>query len=156
MIYKTRHAWAFLIPAVLFLLIFSIIPIFWVIYLGFTDYNVFTSPEWVGIQNYQELFNDPKFWGALKNTFFYWVLVTPAITIFSLLLAVLVNQKLVGIKLYQLAYYFPFLVSVVITALLWKWMFATDGMFNYFFSLVGIDPIKWLTSQSTAMIEVGS
>lgn len=154
MIYKTRHAWAFLLPAILFLLIFSIIPIFWVIYLGFTDYNVFTSPDWIGIGNYQELFNDPKFWGALKNTIFYWVLVTPGITIISLLLAVLVNQKLVGIKLYQLAYYFPFLVSVVITALLWKWMFATDGMFNYFFSLIGIDPIKWLTSQSTAMISV--
>ena len=65
-------------------------------------------------------------------------MVTPAITILSLLLAILVNQKLKAIKAYQLAYYFPFLVSVVITALLWKWMFATDGMFNYFFSLIGI------------------
>jgi ABC-type sugar transport system permease subunit len=154
MIYKTRHAWFFLFPAILLLLIFSIIPIFWVIYLGFTDYNVFTPPEWIGTQNYETLFKDPKFWGALKNTILYWVLVTPAITIFSLLLAILVNQKLVAIKVYQLSYYFPFLVSVVITALLWKWMFATDGMFNFFFSLIGVGPIKWLTGQSTAMISV--
>ena len=69
MIYKTRHAWTFLFPAILLLLVFSIIPIFWVIYLGFTDYNVFTPPSWVGIENYEKLFNDPKFWAALKIQF---------------------------------------------------------------------------------------
>src|SRR5690625_2713844 len=152
--YKTRHAWAFLLPAVILLLIFSIIPIFWVIYLGFTDYNVFTPAEFNGVENYKKLFTDPRFKKALGNTLYYWVLVTPGITISSLLLAVLVNQKLVGIQLYRLAYYFPFLVSVVITALLWKWMFATDGIFNYVFSLIGIGPIKWLTSENISMISV--
>jgi len=152
--YKTRHAWYFLMPAILLLLVFSLIPIFWVIYLGFTDYNVFTAPQWVGIENFQKLFSDDKFLKALWNTIYYWILVTPAITILSLLLAVLVNQKLKGIKLYRLAYYFPILVSVVITALLWKWMFATDGLFNYVFSLIGLGPVPWLTSESTSMISV--
>lgn len=152
--YKTRHAWAFILPALILLLIFSIIPIFWVIYLGFTDYNVFSPPEWNGVENYKKLFSDPRFIKALKNTIYYWVLVTPAITISSLFLAVLVNQKLIGIKLYRLAYYFPVLVSVVITALLWKWMFATDGIFNYVLSVIGLGPIKWLTSESTSMISV--
>ena len=152
--YKTRHAWAFLLPAIIFLIIFSIIPIFWVIYLGFTDYNVFSPAQWVGLENFEKLFNDPKFWKALRNTVFYWALVTPAITIASLLIAVLVNQQLVGIKLYRLAYYFPVLVSVVITALLWKWMFATDGVFNFVFSLIGLGPVPWLTSESMAMISV--
>lgn len=152
--YKTRHAWAFLLPAVVLLLVFSIIPIFWVIYLGFTDYNIFSPPEWIGTENFEKLFSDPKFKKALGNTFYYWILVTPAITILSLFLAVLVNQKLIGIKLYRLAYYFPVLVSVVITALLWKWMFATDGMFNYLLSLIGLGPVKWLTSESTSMISV--
>ena len=153
-LYKTRHAWAFLLPAIIFLMIFSIIPIFWVIYLGFTDYNVFSPAQWVGLENFEKLFNDPKFWKALRNTVYYWALVTPAITIASLLLAVLVNQQLIGIKLYRLAYYFPVLVSVVITALLWKWMFATDGVFNFVFSLIGLGPVPWLTSESTAMISV--
>ncbi|KMK75134.1 carbohydrate ABC transporter permease [Alkalihalobacillus pseudalcaliphilus] len=154
MIYRAWHAWLFLLPALLLLLVFSIIPIFWVIYLGFTDYNVFSPPQWVGIENFQALFGDSKFWTALKNTFLYWILVTPAITIFSLFLAVLVNQKLVGIKLYRLSFYFPVLVSVVITALLWKWMFATDGIFNFLFSLIGVGPVSWLTSSSMAMISV--
>ncbi|MFD2131380.1 carbohydrate ABC transporter permease [Pseudogracilibacillus auburnensis] len=154
MIYKTRHAWAFLLPAIILLMVFSIIPIIWVIYLGFTSYNVFQPAQWVGLENYQTLLSDDKFWHALKNTMFYWILVTPAITIVSLLLAVLVNQQLKGIKLYRLAFYFPVLVSVVVTALLWKWMFATDGIFNYFFELIGIGSIKWLTSPSMAMISV--
>lgn len=152
--YKTRHAWAFLTPAILLLMIFSIIPILWVIYLSFTDYNVFQPAQWVGVENYQKLFQDDKFWKALKNTIFYWLLVTPGLTIFPLLLAVLVNQKLVGIKLYRLTYYFPVLVSVVITAVLWKWMFATDGLFNFVLSWVGIGPVAWLTDESTAMISI--
>lgn len=154
MIYKTRHALAFLFPAILLLLVFSIIPIIWVIYLGFTDYNVFQPAKWVGLENYKKVFSDAKFWQSLKNTFYYWILVTPAITFLSLILAVLVNQQLKGIKLYRLAFYFPILVSVVVTALLWKWMFATDGILNYVLSIIGIGPIKWLTSTSTSMISV--
>ncbi|MGP4073942.1 carbohydrate ABC transporter permease [Piscibacillus sp. B03] len=152
--YKQRHAWLFLSPAMILLLVFSIIPIFWVIYLSFTDYNVFTPPEWVGAENYAKLMEDGKFWQAFRNTFLYWIMVTPAITILSLILAVLVNQKLRAIKVYRLAFYFPVLVSVVITALLWKWMFASDGLFNYILGILNIGPIPWLTSPSTSMISI--
>lgn len=152
--YKQRHAWMFLSPALILLMIFSIIPIIWVIYLSFTDYNVFTPPDWVGFENYSKLVNDDSFWNAFKNTFFYWVLVTPAITILSLILAILVNQKLRFIKAYRLAFYFPVLVSVVVTALLWKWMFAGDGLFNYILGIFNIDPLPWLTSPDTSMISV--
>lgn len=152
--YKQRHAWMFLSPALILLMIFSIIPIIWVIYLSFTDYNVFTPPDWVGFENYSKLVNDDSFWNAFKNTFFYWILVTPAITILSLILAILVNQKLRFIKAYRLAFYFPVLVSVVVTALLWKWMFAGDGLFNYILGIFNIDPLPWLTSPDTSMISV--
>nr|WP_289037160.1 sugar ABC transporter permease [uncultured Allobacillus sp.] len=152
--YKERHAWLFLSPAAILLLLFSLIPIGWVIYLSFTSYNVFTPPEFVGLENYKTAFEDGDFWKALKNTFFYWIMVTPAITVISLLLAILVNQKLMGIKMYRLAFYFPVLVSVVITALLWKWMFASEGLLNYLISLIGIDAIPWLTSENTAMISI--
>lgn len=152
--YKQRHAWIFLSPALILLFVFSILPIFWVFFLSFTDYNVFTPPEWVGLKNYSKLIHDETFWNAFKNTFYYWILVTPSITILSLILAILVNQKLRAIKAFRLAYYFPVLVSVVITALLWKWVFASDGLLNSILSMFGLGPVPWLTSPDTSMISI--
>ncbi|HBG76378.1 MAG TPA: lactose ABC transporter permease, partial [Clostridiales bacterium] len=80
-----------------------------------------------------------------------WVLVTPALSILSIFLAVLVNRKMKGVSVYRLIYYFPVLVSVVVTAMLWKWMFQEDGIMNYLLSIFNIAPAKWLTSKSMVM-----
>jgi ABC-type sugar transport system permease subunit len=87
----------------------------------------------------------------MRNTVFYWLLVTPALSIMAIFLAVLVNREIKGISIYRLIYYFPVLISVVVTAMLWKWMFQEDGIINYALSLIGISPVKWLTSKSTVM-----
>src|SRR5690625_2172480 len=93
-------------------MIFSIIPIFWVIYLGFTDYNVFSPGQWVRLETFEKLFNEPKFWTALRNSVFFWALVTQAISITSLLIARHVYQTLVGFKTSRLACNLSGLLSV--------------------------------------------
>lgn len=149
--YKTRHAWIFLAPTLLLLFTFSILPAIMAFVLSFSTYNVFQPINWIGIDNYITAFKDPYFWNAMKNTFIYWLLVTPALIILPIFIAILVNQALVGIKIYRLVYYFPVLVSVVVTAFLWQWMFQSDGIFNYILSLIGIEPVKWLTSRSMVL-----
>ncbi|WP_405082749.1 carbohydrate ABC transporter permease [Paenibacillus chitinolyticus] len=149
--YKTIHAWAFLAPAGILLLLFSIFPSAAALYLSFTSYNVFEPMEWVGLANYQTLMQDAEFWRAMFNTFYYWILVTPALVILPVFLAILVNQGLTGVKVFRLIYYFPALVSVVVTAFLWGWMFQSEGIFNYMLSLFGAEPVKWLTSKYFVM-----
>jgi len=152
--YKARHAWMFLAPAGVLLATFSLIPALAALVLSFTNYNVFQPVEWVGLDNFIKAFHDKKFWSALGNTFYYWILVTPALVVLPVFIAILVNQKLMGIKLYRLVYYFPALVSVVVTAILWNWMFASDGIFNYIISLININPINWLTSKEFVMVSL--
>ncbi|MFS0839101.1 carbohydrate ABC transporter permease [Paenibacillus sp. 1P03SA] len=149
--YKTIHAWAFLAPAGLLLLLFSILPAAAAFYLSFTSYNVFEPMEWIGLANYRSLLGDAQFWRAMFNTFYYWLLVTPALVILPVFLAILVNQTLTGVKVFRLIYYFPALVSVVVTAFLWSWMFQSEGILNYMLSLFGAEPVKWLTSKYFVM-----
>ncbi|WP_129723213.1 carbohydrate ABC transporter permease [Xylanivirga thermophila] len=146
--YKPRHAWMFLMIPGIFLIIFTLLPTIGAVGLSFTDYNVFTPSKWVGGQNYAKILHDAKFWSAIKNTIYYWILVTPALTIFSILLAVLVNRDVKGVSVYRLIYYFPVLISVVVTAMLWKWMFQEDGIINYLLHLFGVAPKAWLTSRN--------
>ena len=153
--YKSRHAWLFLTPALLLLSTFSIIPAIIAFFLSFTSYNVFMPLEWVGFDNYAAIFRDSEFWNAMKNTFYYWILVTPALVVLPVFLAVLVNRSLPGVKLFRLIYYFPVLISVVVTAYLWQWMFQSDGILNYVLGLFGIGPVSWLTSDKFVMPSLG-
>lgn len=152
--YKARHAWLFLFPTGILLTIFTLLPALAALGISFTNYNVFQPLEWVGLDNFKRAFTDSEFWNALRNTFYYWILVTPALVVLPVFLAILVNQKLMAIKLYRLVYYFPALVSVVITAILWNWLFASDGIFNYALSLIGINPVDWLTSKKYVMLSL--
>lgn len=149
--YKTHHAWLFLLLPGIFLLTFTFIPAVAALVLSFTNYNVFAPANFLGFQNYIELFHDAEFWNAMGNTISYWLMVTPALSILPIFLAVLVNREIKGISVYRLIYYFPVLVSVVVTGMLWKWMFQDDGIINYAVSFLGIPPVKWLTSKTTVL-----
>ncbi|WP_217586543.1 carbohydrate ABC transporter permease [Lentibacillus saliphilus] len=149
--YKTRHAWGFLSIPLLLLFVFTFIPAIAAFILSFTNYNVFQPIEWLGLDNYMRAFQDEKFINAMFNTVKYWLMVTPALVVVPIFVAVLVNQKLRGIKIFRLIFYFPVLVSVVVTALLWKWMFAQEGIINYFLSLIGFEGVGWLINSTTVL-----
>jgi putative chitobiose transport system permease protein len=138
-------------PALIIMLAFSIIPSFMALGLSFTDYNVFQKAQWVGLDNYRTILRTGEFWNVLRNTLSYWLLVTPVLVTVPVFVAALVNREMPGIKFYRLLFYFPVLVSVVITALIWGWMFQSNGILNYLLGLIGLGPVRWLTRRTTVL-----
>ncbi|MGW8252142.1 MAG: carbohydrate ABC transporter permease, partial [Anaerolineales bacterium] len=135
----------FLAPALIIIAIFLLYPIGAVIYYSFTEYNVVTPPEWVGIQNYRNLVSDDIFWQALKHSFIY-LLVTPALIILSTLLAIAVNRKLPGINAYRALFFIPVISGSIAVGIAWRMMLDTNGIINGFLLTIGLinEPVQWL------------
>jgi putative chitobiose transport system permease protein len=114
------------------------------------------SPTFSGWQNYITLWRDRTFWKVLENTLIYLIFVVPSLVILPLALAILVNQKLRGIKFFRAVYYFPVIVSVVVAGIAWKWVYAENGILNYFLSIISFQSIKipWLTDPKTAIFAI--
>ena len=145
----------FLIPAIAVLCVFFFIPFFQTLGLSFQDYsNNLYYPEFCGIRNYASIFKDDVFFKVLGNTFLFLLLVVPFLTVFPLFAAILINQKLRGINIYKVFIYLPVVVSVVVCAIAFKWLYAQDGVLNYFISLLGISPVGWLTDTRFSLTSV--
>ena len=159
---KVRHkkfSWTpylFLLPAIAGLCLTSFLPLLQAIYLSFTNYDFVGSPSFVGWQNYLELSRDRTFWKTLGNTLIYLIFAVPSLVILPLALAILVNQKLRSIKFFRAIYYFPVIVSVVVAGIAWKWVYAENGLLNYFLSIISWQSIKipWLTDPKTSIFAI--
>jgi putative chitobiose transport system permease protein len=134
----------------------SFLPVFQAIYLSFTNYDFVGSPEFIGWKNYLNLWKDQTFWRTLGNTLAYLIFAVPSLVILPLALAILVNQKLRSIKFFRAIYYFPVIVSVVVAGIAWKWVYAQNGILNYFLSTISFQDIKipWLTDPKTAIFAI--
>ena len=145
----------FLLPAIAVLLVFFFIPFFQTIGLSFFDYSTsLYNPSFNGIDNYIKLFKEPIFYQVMFNTFMYLVLAVPFLVIFPLFIAILINQKIRGITLYKILIYFPVIVSIVVAAIAFKWLYASEGVLNYILSLLHIEPIGWLVDTKWALFSV--
>ncbi len=145
----------FLFPAGIVLLIFFFIPFFQTIGLSFLDFsNSIYSPDFTGIKNYIEILHNPVFYKVMINTIIYLVVAVPILAIFPLFLAVLINQKIRGITLYKILIYLPVIVSIVVAAIAFKWLYAQDGILNYFMQLLHFQKIGWLTDPKYAIYSV--
>jgi multiple sugar transport system permease protein len=123
--------WCFLSPWIIGFILFGAGPIIASIFLSFTDYSLFNDPKWIGMDNYEELFNDPLIWKSLWNTFVYVLFAVPLGTAGSCLLAVLLNQKVKGIAIWRTIFYLPTIVSGVAMGVLWRWIFHPEvGLIN--------------------------
>ena len=144
--------WVFLAPTLFGLLFGSIGPVLAAIGISFSAWDVITPPKLIGLENYRNLLADPTFSKALVNTTYYVGVLVPVSTVFGLLLALLMNQKLRAITWYRTAYFLPVVSSTVAVALVWSWIYSKDfGLLNYFLRSVGIEPIAWLSSTRWAM-----
>ena len=123
--------------------------------LSFKDFSAdIYNPSWVGLDNYIKLFKAPEFYLVLLNTFIYLFGAVPILAVFPLILAVLINQKIKGITLYKVLIYLPVVVSIVVVAIAFKWLYAQQGILNYFVSIFGINAIGWLTDPRVAIYSV--
>ncbi|WP_257347433.1 carbohydrate ABC transporter permease [Pseudalkalibacillus decolorationis] len=146
----------FLLPGCAILGAFIFYPLLQAIWLSFTDYNMITQPEFIGTENYNELFKDDLFWKTLIQTIIYLIGVVPALIILPIFLAILVNQKIKGIGFFRSAYYIPVVTSWVVVGITWEWVYAEKGVLNYLLEVIGIinGPVHWLTSEQTALFSV--
>lgn len=121
--------------------------------LSFTAFDVARPPRFVGLDNYITAFTtDDRFLKSLQLTFVYAIASVPLALVGSLLLAVLLNQRLWGTALYRTFFFLPSLTPAVALAILWTWLLQPDvGLVNYLLSLVGITGPKWLGSTEWAM-----
>lgn len=124
---------ALISPWIVGFIIFTLFPLVYSLYLSFTDYSLFGSPQWVGIKNYVYLFTkDVEFWPSVRITLLYAIITLPIGVFGSLLVAMLLNRKIRGIGVFRTIYYLPAVLPDVAVALIWRWLFNSEsGLLNY-------------------------
>ena len=146
---------AFLAPSLLALLAFSIGPMVGTLWVSLQEWNLIRDAEFIGVDNFRELWHDDDAWRALRNTIYYLVGYLPLVVVGGLALAVLVNRKLRGVNLFRGLYFLPVVTSWVVVSLLWRWLLnPTDGVVNWLLGRVGIDGPGWWTDRTWAMPSV--
>lgn len=153
--YKKYVPYLFILPAAVILVLFFFIPFIETVVLSFRDYSTnLYSPNFVGLDNYVELLKSKEFYKVIWNTFLYVVGAVPILVTVPLVLAILINQKIRCLNLYKILIYLPVIISIVVVAIAFKWLYATQGILNYFAELFKISPIDWLTSPDVAIWSV--
>lgn len=150
-----RHdgvAHVFMTPWLLGFLLVTAVPLFASLYLAFTDYNILSTPEFTGLENFRRMVDDDQFWAAGGVTLRYVVVSVPLQLGFALLLAVTLDRGLRGLAFYRGAYYLPSLLGTsVAVAVLWRQVFGHSGLINQALALLGIEGESWLQNPSTAL-----
>ena len=140
------------------LIVLGIFPILMSLYISFTNYDMISRMQWVGLENYRILLtNDNLFWKSLGNTVYHVVIAVPLGILVGLALAFLLNNKLKGISVFRTMFYLPNVVSIVAMTLLWMWLFQPNfGLINQILSplydLFKMEPIGWYLDADTSKI----
>ncbi len=155
---NSKAAYLFLAPAISAIFIFFFLPVLAAFTISFTDFDIYTLGDWstlrfVGLKNYIKLIDDPLFWQALQNTFYYVVAAAPLSIAISLGAALLLNSKLIKYKgIFRLSYFMPVVTTLVAVAIVWRFIYHPKfGILNYILSFAGINPIDWLGDPVWAM-----
>src|SRR5688572_16226169 len=153
---EERAAYLFLLPWLLGLLAFWLIPIVGSLLLSFSEWNIIGDPEWVGLENYRDMIDDRTFWLSIRVTLKYLLLSVPLYILCGLLLSLVLNLKIRGINLFRTILFFPSVLSGVAVAVLWVALLNPDvGAVNELLRAIGIDdPPRWLDSPTWAVPSV--
>ena len=120
--------------------------------ISFFQWDVVTTPEFIGLENYASLLDDELFWKTMRNTVYYVVGSIPPGVVLALVLALALNQPLRGRVIFRTVYFLPVVSSTVAVAVLWGVLYNTEvGLLNYLLSLVGIAKVPWIASETWAM-----
>jgi multiple sugar transport system permease protein len=135
----------YILPAIVVLLSFRVLPIILAVRTSFFDWTMAGTGKFVYLQNYIRVLHDPVFWKSLLNTFWYILFSVPLMIAISLFIAVLLNQKIRGLGVYRTIYYLPVVTSIIAVSVVWKWIFNPDrGLLNYVLSWIHVSNIRWL------------
>ena len=145
----------FIAPAVIYIFIVTIIPMFMALPISFTDWTALTPKKnFIGLANYKRILTDKVFWKSMlvMSKFFLYV---PLVMGLGLLAAVLLNNKLRGMKFFRVLFYSPVVTSTIAIAILFDWFYQpTFGLFNHILRTLGLSGIGWINSPNTAVMSV--
>lgn len=150
---NTLVGWSFILPNFLGFLAFTLIPVMAAFVLAFMEWNSYSSPKWVGLENFQRMLGSDTFWIALRNTVAYTLGHVPLTLALALILALLLNRKLRGIGFFRVVIFFPYITSLVAVAVVWNMLFnPASGPINQFLEFVGVaNPPGWTASSDWAL-----
>jgi len=149
---RQLSGYLFISPWLIGFIVFALGPILLSLAMSFTRWSLLSAPQWIGVENYQQaLFQDPLVYTSLWNTAYYTLFSVPLGTLFSLLLALLLNQKLKGMRLFRTLFYLPSVTNLVAVSILWMWIFNPEfGLLNRGLALLGLSGPLWLQSETWA------
>ena len=144
--------WAFIFPTMLGLIVLNIIPIFQTIYQSFFKTGDFGSGNiFIGMENYIKMFGDAEVWQAVLNTFKYAIVEVPFSIAIALVLAVLLNRKMMGVSAYRTIFFLPMVAAPAAIAMVWRWLFNSEfGLLNHIFGT----SINWISDPAIAVFAI--
>lgn len=153
--FRRQTPYVYLAIPLLLLVVFFIVPVVMAFQMSMLDYGQdLYNPDFVGLANYTKLAESPLFWNSLGVTFLFVLGVVPAMCTLPMILAILVNGQLKGISVFRTLIYIPVIVSMVVVGIAWKWLYAYDGLINYFLTLLNLPKVGWLVSPDIAVYAV--
>ncbi|WP_344918856.1 sugar ABC transporter permease [Streptosporangium oxazolinicum] len=143
--------WLLIAPAVIYFVIFLLYPALAALYYSFTDWNLRTAPNWVGLANYTDLLFDdvkyPHFWKSIQVTLLYTVIAVPLTLGTALVQALLINAIRRGSNMFRLLLFLPVVTAEAAVGAIWRWLYDPQyGLVNTMIGLVGIPPQNWLNT----------
>ena len=147
---------AYLAPYIVGLVVFTAMPFLTSLYLSFTSYDLMSSPKWSGLANYERLFTrDRTFLKSLNVTLLYVFITVPLKLAFALFIAAILNYKLKFINFFRTAFYVPSILGGSIAiAVLWRYIFASEGLANMALGTVGLGPVDWFGDPTNALFTI--
>lgn len=147
----------YIAPWIIGLLVFQFYPFLSSLYYSFTDYNMVSTPKFIGLENYKKIFTaDPDFYQSLKVTGIYVLLAVPVKLAFALFIAMMLSAKLKGINFFRTVYYLPSILGgSVAISVLWRFLFMKEGVINNMLGYLHIGPVDWLGSPDVALYTLG-
>lgn len=147
----------YVLPSFILIMAFCIIPIFMSGYFSFTSYNIMTPPKFVGLENYERVFQDGYVADAAKNTLLYVLMTVPAQTILSLVFAAFLAYKMQNKTggFLRSVMFIPVIASAVTAGTIWRIILNTEGgLLNNILNFFHLDSVNWLGSTKTALISI--
>lgn len=150
---NTLIGWSFILPNFIGFALFTLVPVGAAFALAFLEWDAASSPEWVGLDNFERMLDDENFQVALTNTLFYAGGHIPLTLVASLALALVLNRKIRGVKFFRTVAFFPYITSLVAVAVVWNMLFnPTSGPVNQGLEALGVSSTPgWTTDTDWAM-----
>jgi multiple sugar transport system permease protein len=146
------YAYLFVGPSLLGVVAFLLLPMVIVLVLSFFHWELLSDPTFAGLDNYVRLFGDAETWHSVWVTVLYVLLSIPLQTVLAMGLAVMLNQRVKGVKIFRSMFVVPWMATPIVMGLVWNWIFdPRDGAINSALALVGVTGPDWLSDRAWAL-----